>query len=56
MTLCDTLQSELNAAAEYCSIPPDKLVATFVADGLKLYRDSPDELRDNLNEQVEQPA
>ena len=46
--LTDNLKSELDEAAHYCSIPPEKLASLFVEDGLKLYADSRDEFRDTL--------
>lgn len=49
LDLTSNLKSKLDEAAHYCSIPPEKLAALFVEDGLRLYRDNRDELRDTLN-------
>ena len=48
LDLTTNLKSELDEAAHYCSIPPEKLASLFVEDGLKLYRDGRDEFRDTL--------
>ena len=49
LNLNTKLQSDLDEAAHYCSIPPEKLASLFVEDGLKLYADSRDELRDSID-------
>jgi hypothetical protein len=47
--LTTNLKAELDEAAHYCSIPPEKLASLFVEDGLRLYRDSRDDLRDSID-------
>lgn len=42
-------QRELTEAAHHCSLPPEKLAALFVEDGLKLYRRHPDEFRSTID-------
>jgi hypothetical protein len=49
LDLTNNLKSELDEAAHYCSIPPQKLASLFVEDGLRSYRDSRDELRDSID-------
>lgn len=49
LTLPNNLKSQLDEAAHYCSVPSDKLATLFVEDGLRLYRDSRDELRDSID-------
>lgn len=56
LTLPENLKSQLNEAARYCSLPPEKLASLFVEDGIKLYRDDRDEFRDTLNGEDQQSA
>ena len=56
LTLPDNLKSQLNEAANYCSLPPEKLASLFVEDGLRLYRDGRDEFRDTIDGEDQQSA
>jgi hypothetical protein len=49
LDLTKNLKSELDEAAHYCSLSPEKLASLFVEDGLRLYRDSRDEFRDTVD-------
>jgi hypothetical protein len=49
LDLTTQIRSDLDEAAHYCSVPPEKLASLFVEDGLRLYRDSRDELRDSID-------
>jgi hypothetical protein len=48
INLTSNQKSELDEAAHYCSLTPEKLASLFVEDGLRLYRDSRDEFRNTL--------
>jgi hypothetical protein len=48
LNLTSNQKSELDEAAHYCSLTPEKLASLFVEDGLRLYRDSRDEFRNTL--------
>ena len=48
ITLNDKHYLELTEAAHHCSLPPEKLAALFVEDGLKLYRREPNEFRSTI--------
>lgn len=53
ITLPQNTQRQLQEAAQYCSLPPERLAQLFVEDGLELYRREPNELRENLNGETE---
>lgn len=45
----ETTKNHLIEASHYCSLPPEKLAALFVEDGLKLYRREPNEFRSTVD-------
>jgi hypothetical protein len=49
LDLTPQLKSQLDEAAHYCAIPAENLARLFVADGLRLYLESRDELKDTLD-------
>jgi len=49
IALNNTHSQELIEAAHRCSLPPEKLAAMFVEDGLALYRREPNEFRITLD-------
>jgi hypothetical protein len=45
LELNETTKNQLTEASHYCSLPPEKLAALFVEDGLALYAREPNEFR-----------
>jgi hypothetical protein len=49
----ETAKNQLIEASHYCSLPPEKLAALFVEDGLALYRREPNEFRGTLDAEAD---
>lgn len=49
----ENTKSQLIEASHYCSLPPEKLAALFVEDGLALYARDPDEFKGTFDGQTE---